>query len=192
MFSSQQGTWHVATLTYHVTSTVLGAETALFLQIDDNGISYGPGPLNLEPIDDINVVFGGVGDVPLNGTCFGMDSKSPDGRFSPDAIIRIVQPGDINGDRAVDAADAGIMFSGWGVRGPQDVNGDGITDAADAGILFSNWTGDAVATLHSDTATVGEPSGWILALAILIFRGFVRGMGRNRVGNCCQNGLAVR
>lgn len=55
-------------------------------------------------------------------------------------------PGDLNGDGAVDAADAAILFSNWGTVPPgdpiADINGDGFIDAADATVVFSNWTGD--------------------------------------------------
>ena len=49
---------------------------------------------------------------------------------------------DLNGDGAVDASDAGILFSNWGGPGDGDINGDGIVDAADAQICFNEWTGD--------------------------------------------------
>jgi len=56
-------------------------------------------------------------------------------------------PGDINGDMAVNAVDAGTMFANWG-SGPATVaqgNIDGGPDdinAVDAGLLFANWTTD--------------------------------------------------
>lgn len=77
----------------------------------------------------------------------------------PEAI-----PGDKNGDGAVDAADAGQMFSNWGTADPDcDLNNDGIVDAADASVLFANWTGD------SAVEAVPEPVGlgWCLAIAML-------------------------
>lgn len=59
---------------------------------------------------------------------------------------------DVNGDGAIDAADAARLFSVWGKTEAaptsaidfalSDINGDGIIDAADAGILFERWTGD--------------------------------------------------
>ena len=66
---------------------------------------------------------------------------------------------DLNGDQAVDAADAGLMFGNWGQPGIGDCNNDGIVDAADAGIMFSEWTGDAPATIG-----VPEPSTPLLLL----------------------------
>lgn len=52
---------------------------------------------------------------------------------------------DLNGDQAIDAADAAILFANWGGSGAGDFNNDGTIDAADAGELFANWTGDPLA-----------------------------------------------
>lgn len=68
---------------------------------------------------------------------------------------------DFNGDGAVDAADASILFANWGDVPPgdpiADLNGDDIVDAADASIVFAEWTGDAV-------VVVPEPMGFVLLL----------------------------
>ena len=51
-------------------------------------------------------------------------------------------PGDLNGDRAVDLADLGILLADFGCTGggcPGDVDGDGDTDLADLGILLANF-----------------------------------------------------
>ena len=64
---------------------------------------------------------------------------------------------DINTDRSVDAADAGLMFANWGQPGVGDLNMDDIVDAADAGILAADWTGDG-------TASVPESSSSLLLL----------------------------
>jgi hypothetical protein len=79
------------------------------------------------------------------------DGLAPEfaGHYADDVAmtVNIVEPGDLNGDGLVDAADAGIMFGNWGstVFGYFDgnLNGDAYIDAADAGIMFANWTGDA-------------------------------------------------
>ena len=47
--------------------------------------------------------------------------------------------GDINGDGQVNAADLGLLISGWGGPGSSDLNLDGSTDAADLGLLISAW-----------------------------------------------------
>lgn len=58
-------------------------------------------------------------------------------------IVLATRPrADINGDGAVDAADAAMMFAQWGTTGSGDLNGDSVVDAADAGELFAHWTGD--------------------------------------------------
>lgn len=77
---------------------------------------------------------------------------------------------DLNGDGSADAADAGIIFSNWGLTGAGDCSGDGIVDAADAGILFSEWTGDS-----RPAQSVPEPVSlwWLLAVA-----GFTRWRSR--------------
>lgn len=58
-------------------------------------------------------------------------------------------PGDINGDFAVDAADIGVMFANWGTGttvAEGDINAaapaDDLIDAADFGVLAANFTGD--------------------------------------------------
>lgn len=68
-------------------------------------------------------------------------------QFAPGAFgdffsYRLTVNIDLNGDGAVDAADAALMFANWGQGGAGDLNVDGVVDAADAGLLFSAWTGD--------------------------------------------------
>ena len=83
--------------------------------------------------------------------------------------------GDLNGDGAIDAADAGMLFSTWGRSGIGDLDASGITDAADAGILFTNWTGDPI------TAAVPEPSLGTFALVGLAIGAYAgRGTQRRR------------
>lgn len=48
------------------------------------------------------------------------------------------EPGDLDGNGAVDAADLSILLSSWG-SAAADLNGDGATDAADLTILLNNW-----------------------------------------------------
>jgi len=100
------------------------------------------------------------------------DGVAPEfaGHYADDVAmaVTIVEPGDLNGDGLVDAADAGIMFGNWGstVFGYFDgnLNGDEYIDAADAGIMFANWTGDTGPV----GATVPEPTTSILALTALL------------------------
>ncbi|MFO0837227.1 MAG: hypothetical protein U1D55_01780 [Phycisphaerae bacterium] len=47
--------------------------------------------------------------------------------------------GDLNGDRAVNETDLGILLAAW-LSGPGgDLDGDGDTDSSDLGILLANW-----------------------------------------------------
>lgn len=48
-------------------------------------------------------------------------------------------PGDLNGDRAVNESDLGLLLQSW-MNGPGgDLDGDGDTDESDLGILLQNW-----------------------------------------------------
>lgn len=93
---------------------------------------------------------------------------------SPAVVIAALPPppgpvvGDINGDSAVDAGDAGVLFSNWGENGAGDVNNDDIVDAADAGLMFEHWTGDSV------THALPEPSRILLAACGLLTNVFLR------------------
>lgn len=85
---------------------------------------------------------------------FGLLEASNDWWWAIDnLVVREGALSDLNGDGAVDAADAAVMFAGWGAGGVSDLNGDGVTDAADAGLMFGEWTGDTV------PASVPEPAG---------------------------------
>jgi hypothetical protein len=50
-------------------------------------------------------------------------------------------PGDLNQDGAVDAADVTILLDNWGATGPNiaDLNGDGFVGASDFSLLLNNW-----------------------------------------------------
>ena len=49
--------------------------------------------------------------------------------------------GDLNSDGIVDAADLGLLISGWGAIGDdsRDLTGDSVVDAADLGLLIAFW-----------------------------------------------------
>ncbi|MDA0660950.1 MAG: hypothetical protein O3C60_19280 [Planctomycetota bacterium] len=59
---------------------------------------------------------------------------------------------DINGDRAVDGVDIGVVYSNWNGSAAGDISGDGLVDGADAAICFAEWTGDGW-----DNAAVSVP-----------------------------------
>lgn len=69
------------------------------------------------------------------------------------ANVTPLSPCDFNEDRAVDSADFGRLFAGWGTSAPEDVTRDGLVDAADAGVCFTEFTGDPV-----PVSSVPEPS----------------------------------
>ena len=50
--------------------------------------------------------------------------------------------GDLNGDGAVDGADAGLLLVYWGTTDPTaDLDGSGLVSGGDLGIMLANWTG---------------------------------------------------
>ncbi len=59
-----------------------------------------------------------------------------------DACDDPTDPGDLNGDGVVNAADLNILLAAWGTDNAiADINGDGIVNAADLNILLAGWTG---------------------------------------------------
>lgn len=64
---------------------------------------------------------------------------------------------DLNGDEAIDAANAAAMFANWGASGAGDCSNDGLVEAADPSILFTEWTGDSAADSDLAFSLVPEP-----------------------------------
>jgi hypothetical protein len=88
-------------------------------------------------------------------------------RFLTDVVPPV--PGDASGDGKVDAADAQLLATNWGLSsgagwGNGDFNGDGQVNAADASILAANW-GYGV---PDEAAGVPEPSCLVLLSAAVI------------------------
>ncbi|MFN5497506.1 MAG: hypothetical protein ACK5C3_13130, partial [bacterium] len=54
-------------------------------------------------------------------------------------LLSCAEPGDINGDGAIDGGDLAALLSGWGGAGASDIDGNGTTDGADLSSLLSNW-----------------------------------------------------
>jgi hypothetical protein len=54
-------------------------------------------------------------------------------------LLSCAEPGDINGDGAINGGDLAALLSGWGGAGASDIDGNGTTDGADLSILLSNW-----------------------------------------------------
>lgn len=82
-----------------------------------------------------------------------------------------LQPGDINLDGSIDAADLNVVGIGWlkpGDWSQGDVNGDGVVDAGDLNLVGIGW--QSVVPANAATAAVPEPSGvfWTL-LPWLVF-----------------------
>ena len=83
-------------------------------------------------------------------------------------ITPVGDPCDLNGDGAVDAADAGIMFSVWNTDGGDsgaDKNGDNIVEAADAGQLFAAWTGEAPAAGAGQATAAYDPGTGLIEIS---------------------------
>lgn len=83
---------------------------------------------------------------------------------NPRLFVCDVGWGDFNGDCAVDAADAAVMFANWGIHAERgrlgDINHGGLDiDAFDAGFLFASWTGDP--------APVPEPTSSLIGLLVV-------------------------
>lgn len=97
--------------------------------------------------------------------------------------LAVVPSTDINGDGAIDAADAAVIFGDWGRDGRGDLSGDDVVDAADAAILFGAWSGDSAS---APPATVPEPNlplcvgGWLLASLYLRSRSPSESQARNQ------------
>jgi len=50
--------------------------------------------------------------------------------------------GDLNGDRAVNGFDLGLLLAAWGTNGQPggaDLNGDGIVNGFDLGLMLAAW-----------------------------------------------------
>jgi len=65
------------------------------------------------------------------------------GAMNIDAFVAsqtVIQcPADLNGNRAVEGSDLGILLAYWGAAGAGDLNGDGVTDGADLGTMLAAW-----------------------------------------------------
>ena len=103
----------------------------------------------------------GLGD---SGATFYLDGWIVDGAM---LLLAPPIPGDADGDRDVDAADAAILASHWlqtiaGGYSVGDFNGDGDVDDVDATIMAANWQVGVAAE-----AAVPEPSTICLVLSSL-------------------------
>jgi parallel beta-helix repeat protein len=61
-------------------------------------------------------------------------------------IVRIVMPGNVNGDSGVDSTDLGILGSSWGsftgdlnYNPNADIDNSGVVDSSDLGIMGAHW-----------------------------------------------------
>jgi hypothetical protein len=93
-------------------------------------------------------------------------TKSAVGWLAEAAVVLPRIPGDADGNRLVNQADAAILAAHWGQTGgwsAGDFNADGLVNAADASVLAANWgypTGE--------TTTVPEPSTLVMLLLGLL------------------------
>ena len=119
---------------------------------DEAGISRLHGGIHVAPDDFAGRIMGAS----IGSEAFALAEKYFNGS--------LVVVGDLNEDGAIDAADAGILFSNWGATGAGDLNRDRLIDAADAGILFANWTGDLQSTAATNAVPETVPSGALIVL----------------------------
>ena len=82
--------------------------------------------------------------------------------------VRIVPPGDVNGDGSVGGADLTTILTNWGTSGATyeqgDLNGDGTVSGLDYSEVITNW---GSASLSPEPAAIPEPA----TLAVLLLGG---------------------
>jgi hypothetical protein len=67
------------------------------------------------------------------------EEADANGNLIPDSCEG--QPGDVNGDGIINAADLSLLLAAWGTADPNaDVDGDGSVSAADLSLLLQNWS----------------------------------------------------
>ena len=109
-------------------------------------------------------VTGGIvdGDFNVDGVVDGRDFAI----LSEHWQEGVVQEGDTNGDGRVDGSDFAVLSENWqqsvtGGIAEADFNEDGLVDGSDFAVLMSNWQAGV------ETASVPEPSTWILLLTFV-------------------------
>lgn len=60
-------------------------------------------------------------------------------KFARDVVDPSDCAADLNGDRAVDGTDLGMLLSGWDGVGAADLDADGIVSGNDLGLLLGSW-----------------------------------------------------
>jgi hypothetical protein len=92
----------------------------------------------------------GSGETSLNlADTIIVDSAFPPNEIShvaDDGLVRVLIPGDFNGDGVVDSTDLGTMGTAWNsflgdldYNPACDLNGDGAVDSTDFGIMGAHW-----------------------------------------------------
>jgi len=84
-----------------------------------------------------------------------------------DVVSEPPHPGDANGDRRVDSADAGLLNEQWGQRGPGhscDFNGDELVGQEDLVILKDNWLWGVTTAPEASASPIPEPASAVLLL----------------------------
>lgn len=164
--------WLLATITYDVVGY---GSTELFLQIGENGFLASDAFSS-----DIDVVFGGSGDPPLNA-----DSQRGENSLTPDAIVYNVElPGDVNGDGQINGLDVSPFVDSV-LAGPYnpfaDMNLDGAVNGLDVDPFVNAVVGGGGTAAAG--AAVPEPATTSLfVVAVLMLGGF----GRRRGGRYQQ------
>ncbi|MBN1909033.1 MAG: hypothetical protein JW818_04780 [Pirellulales bacterium] len=106
-----------------------------------------------------------------SGTFLTITVDGPLGIFpvyqSTSMLLRVVGPGDANGDGVVNALDARALANHWLTAGAGwlggDFNADGTVDDLDASILAANWSG-----MVEGDVSVPEPSTFVLLASMAI------------------------
>lgn len=150
------GEWGIRDKGHDTMLELIDTDTDAGVRIDFTITGNDTYNLAMVPLDDPGLAFetagnmDGVGAGPIDWIEFVHYGEITDDSEPTDFYVRSLtitgggNPADLNGDGSVDAADAGLMFSNWGMTGTGDITMDGIVDAADAGNMFAAWTGDAV------------------------------------------------
>ena len=158
LYDPAANAWLLATINYDVVGF---GSTELFLQVGANGISGVD-----QPSEEIEVVFGGSGDPPLNA-----DFDRGVNSLTADAVVYNVELlGDVNGDGAVNGLDVDPFVDTLlsGLYAPDaDMNLDGFVNGLDVDLFVDAVVGGGV----SANALVPEPSTMGLLVAAVLALG---------------------
>jgi hypothetical protein len=155
--------------TFAITALSRGGDRnpVLTIKYDNNTTQVFPTETVSAAVDD--TVF--IWKAPTGRTITGINFTIADGfvRFDDFAfVVANFQPGDVDGDLDVDAADYGLIKGNFGLspatKAQGDLSGNGIVDLAD----FLQWKQFEAIAAHGAGAAVPEPCGVALATVALM------------------------